>query len=296
MSLRWSTKLDGFSEYIKDILRYPLLDKHQEIILARQVQTWVSSEQPTPKQQKVGLRAYHKLINCNLRLVVSIAKRYTPHARRTEMFDIVQEGNMGLAHGIKKFDPERGYALSTYVYWWIRQSITRYLSCHDRMIRLPSHAVELLSKIRAWKPKFYMSHGRYPTLQELADFCKISPERLRDYLERSDDAVSLDRTMPGMDNDVSLLEGISNGEHPMDNLDMLLSADEVFSLLEHLTELDRQIVIGAYGLDGKEPRTFMQMSRDMSISRERVRQRCHRSLSRLRVLANQNLTVRWTNG
>ena len=151
--------MDGFSQYIKDILRYPLLTKDQEILLARQVQAWVSNENPTPKQVRLGQRAYHKLINCNLRLVVSIAKRYTPHARRTEIFDIVQEGNMGLAHGIKKFDPERGYALSTYAYWWIRQAITRYLSCHDRMIRLPSHAVEVLSKIRQWTPRFYFEHN-----------------------------------------------------------------------------------------------------------------------------------------
>ena len=101
--------MDGFSQYIKDILRYPLLNKQQEILLARQVGDWVNTENPTPKQVKVGQRAYHKLINCNLRLVVSIAKRYTPHARRTEMFDIVQEGNMGLAHGIKKFEIGRAH-------------------------------------------------------------------------------------------------------------------------------------------------------------------------------------------
>ena len=108
--------MDGFSQYLQDIVRYPLLSKEQEILLARQVQVWVTSENPTPKQIKTGERAYQKLINCNLRLVVSIAKRYTLRSKRTEMFDIVQEGNIGLAHGIKKFDPERGYALSTYVY------------------------------------------------------------------------------------------------------------------------------------------------------------------------------------
>ena len=244
--------MDGFSQYIQDILRYPLLSKQQEIMLARQVQDWVNSEAPTPRQVKVGERAYHKLINCNLRLVVSIAKRYTPHARRTELFDIVQEGNMGLAHGIKKFDPERGYALSTYVYWWIRQSITRYLSCNDRMIRLPSHAVELLSKIRAWKPKFFACHGRYPTLDELADYCKIKPERLRDYLERADDALSLDRVVNGTDNDVTLIEGITDGEHPMDRLHTLMSADEVMDLLSQLEETDRKLIEGVFGFDGSD--------------------------------------------
>jgi RNA polymerase sigma factor (sigma-70 family) len=280
--------VDGFSQYIKDILRYPLLSKQQEILLARQVREWVSTENPTPKQAKVGQRAYHKLINCNLRLVVSIAKRYTPHARRTEMFDIVQEGNMGLAHGIKKFDPERGYALSTYVYWWIRQSITRYLSCNDRMIRLPSHAVEMMSKLRAWKPKFYAAHGRYPTLEESAEHCKTNPDRLRDYLERSEDAMSLDRVINGTDGDVTLMDGITDGEHPMDKLDMLLSADEVFDMLEMLDETDRKIVIKAFGLDGKEPETYMKISRELGICRERIRQRCQRALNKMRVIANQN--------
>ena len=161
---------DGFTQYIKDIVRYPLLTKEQEILLSRQVQAWIGNEEATKKEIRVGRRAYEKLINCNLRLVVSIAKRYTPHARRSEMFDIVQEGNMGLAHGIKKFDPERGYALSTYVYWWIRQSITRFLSTHDRMIRLPSHAVEILGKLRHWKPVFEGERGRPPTLEECAEF------------------------------------------------------------------------------------------------------------------------------
>ena len=283
--------MDGFSQYIQDILRYPLLSKQQEIMLARQVQDWVNSEAPTPRQVKVGERAYHKLINCNLRLVVSIAKRYTPHARRTELFDIVQEGNMGLAHGIKKFDPERGYALSTYVYWWIRQSITRYLSCNDRMIRLPSHAVELLSKIRAWKPKFFACHGRYPTLDELADYCKIKPERLRDYLERADDALSLDRVVNGTDNDVTLIEGITDGEHPMDRLHTLMSADEVMDLLSQLEETDRKLIEGVFGFDGGEPKTYTRMAKELNISRERARQRCQRALARLRVIANRNPLV-----
>lgn len=283
--------MDGFSQYIQDILRYPLLSKQQEILLARQVQDWVNSENPTPRQKKMGERAYHKLINCNLRLVVSIAKRYTPHARRTELFDIVQEGNMGLAHGVKKFDPERGYALSTYVYWWIRQSITRYLSCNDRMIRLPSHAVELLSKIRAWKPKFFACHGRYPTLDELADYCKVKPERLRDYLERADDALSLDRVVNGTDNDVTLIEGITDGENPMDQLHMLMSADEVMDLLSQLEEIDRKIIEGVFGFGGGEPKTYTKMAKELGISRERARQRCQRALCRMRVVANRNPLV-----
>lgn len=279
--------MDGFSQYIKDIVRYPLLTKEQEIMLARQVQDWVNNPSATKRQERAGKRAYHKLINCNLRLVVSVAKRYTPHARRTEIFDIVQEGNMGLAHGIKKFDPERGYALSTYVYWWIRQSITRYLSCHDRMIRLPSHAVETLSKIRAWKPKFYLEFGRYPTIDECAEYCKVTPAKVRDYLERSDDCLSLDKVLNNTDGDVTLLDGITDGEHPMDQLDTLLNGDEAQELLFKLDDTDRAIIEGVFALNGGEPKTYTKISKELGVSRERARQRAQRALRKMRVMANQ---------
>ena len=277
--------MDGFSEYLKDIVRYPLLNKEQEILLARQIQVWVTSENPTEKQVKTGKRAYQKLINCNLRLVVSIAKRYTLRSRRTEMFDIVQEGNIGLAHGIKKFDPERGYALSTYVYWWIRQAISRYLSYHDRMIRIPSHAGEILMKLRQWAPQFELSHGRPPTLEESAEYCATSPKRLREYLERSEDCLSLDKVATGLDSDHTLLEIITDGEHPMEKLDTLFCSDTVDRLLMSLSPVDRTIVERVFAFDGGESQTYIKISKDLNMSRERVRQRYHRALRKLHVLA-----------
>ena len=277
--------MDGFSEYLKDIVRYPLLSKEQEILLARQIQVWVTAENPTEKQIKVGKRAYQKLINCNLRLVVSIAKRYTLRSRRTEMFDIVQEGNIGLAHGIKKFDPERGYALSTYVYWWIRQAISRYLSYNDRMIRIPSHAGEILMKLRQWAPQFELSHGRPPTLEESAEYCATSPKRLREYLERSEDCLSLDKPRTGLDSEHSLIEVITDGEHPMEKLDNLFCSDTVDRLLMSLSPVDRTIVERVFAFDGGEAQTYIKISKDLGISRERVRQRYHKALRKLHVLA-----------
>ena len=278
--------MDGFSQYLQDIVRYPLLSKEQEILLARQVQVWVASENPTPKQIKTGERAYQKLINCNLRLVVSIAKRYTLRSKRTEMFDIVQEGNIGLAHGIKKFDPERGYALSTYVYWWIRQSISRYLSHHDRMIRIPSHAGEILAKLRQWAPEFELAHGRPPTLEESAEYCDTSPKRLREYLERSEDCLSLDKPRTGLDSqEHSLIELISDGEHPMEKLDSLFCSDTVDRLLMSLTPVDRTIIERVFAFDGGEAQTYIKIAKDIGMSRERVRQRCHKALRKLHVLA-----------
>lgn len=277
--------MDGFSEYLKDIVRYPLLNKEQEILLARQVQVWVTSENPTEREIKTGKRAYQKLINCNLRLVVSIAKRYTVRSRRTEMFDIVQEGNIGLAHGIKKFDPERGYALSTYVYWWVRQSISRYLSYHDRMIRIPSHAGEILMKLRQWAPQFELSHGRPPTLDESAEYCATTPKRLREYLERSEDCLSLDKVATGLDSDHTLLEITTDGKHPMETLDNLFCSDTVDRLLMSLDPVDRTIVERVFAFDGGEAQTYIKISKDLNMSRERVRQRYHKALRKLYMLA-----------
>ena len=275
--------METFSRYLQEITRYPLLTKDQEIILARSIQIWLNSEKPTARQKRAGERAYRKLINCNLRLVVSIAKRYANRCRRTEMFDIVQEGNMGLAHGIKKFDPERGYALSTYVYWWIRQSITRYLSTHDRMIRLPSHAVEMMSKLRHWRPVFEGEHGRPPTIEECAEFCKTSPVRLKEYLDKSDDAISLDGFVRATDDDTSLMDVVTDGYDLFDDVQWGIDVEQVGEMLKILDDRERFIISGAFALQGGEPRTFQAMGKELGISRERTRNIYHRAVRRLRM-------------
>ena len=278
--------MDTFSRYLREIGRYPLLTKEQEILLARSLQTWLRAENPTLKEKRVGRRAYNKLINCNLRLVVSIAKRYSNRCRHTEMFDMVQEGNMGLAHGIKKFDPERGYALSTYVYWWIRQSITRYLSTHDRMIRLPSHAVEMMGKLRHWTPHFENTHGRPPTLEECAEFCKTNPVRLKEYLDKSHDAVSLDSYIRTSDEDVTLLDIVTDGYDLFDDVQWAIDVEQVSSLMEGLPDREKQVIIGAFALNGGEPKTFQAMGKELGISRERARNLYHKVMRLLRYKAN----------
>ena len=278
--------METFSRYLREIARYPLLTKDQEIILARSVQTWLHTEDPTKRQIRAGERAYQKLINCNLRLVVSIAKRYSNRCRRTEMFDIVQEGNMGLAHGIKKFDPERGYALSTYVYWWIRQSITRYLSTHDRMIRLPSHAVEMIGKLRHWRPEFQGTHGRLPTLEECAEYCKTTPHRVKEYLDRSDDAISLDGFVRAADDEITLMDSVSDGYDLFDDVQWGIDVEQVGALMRNLNDKEKYIVSGAFALEGGEPKTFQAMGRELGISRERARNIYHRAVRHMRVKAN----------
>ena len=276
---------DSFSQYLKEASRYPLLNKNQEILLARQVQIWLHDPDATPRQKKAGQRAYQKLINCNLRLVVSVAKRFSGRIKRSEMLDIVQEGNCGLAHGIKKFDPERGYALSTYVYWWIRQSVSRYLSCSDRVIRLPSHAVEMLSKIRAWSPLFLESHGRMPTLQECAEYCKTSPDRMRLYMDNAHDSISLDSRVSAMEGDQTLLDVVAGECDLMEDLELVVREDYIEQMLGKLDPVDRQLVIRHFGLHGHQPMTLAAMGKEVGVSRERSRQRLMRAMNKMRAMA-----------
>lgn len=275
--------MDTFNSYLRDIGRYPLLTKDQEIILARQVKAWIEGDNPSPQVVRRGQRAYQKLVNCNLRLVVSIAKRYTNKCKRTELSDLVQEGSMGLAHGVKKFDPERGYALSTYVYWWIRQSITRYLATHDRVIRLPSHAVELLTKLRNWTPMFQNTHGRKPTIEECADFCKISPNRLQEYIDRSNDAVSLDSRINSTDDDVMLIDSVSSDFNLFDEVSWGIDLEKVEGILCKLQPRERYVVECSFGLGTNPPMTFQAISKELGISRERTRNIFHSSVRKLRM-------------
>ena len=275
--------MESFSAYLRDIGRYPLLTKDQEIILARQVQDWIQGENPSPRVVKRGERAYQKLINCNLRLVVSIAKRYTNKCKRSELSDLVQEGTMGLAHGVKKFDPERGYALSTYVYWWIRQSITRYLATYDRVIRLPSHAVELLIKLRNWTPMFENTHGRKPTIQECAEFCKISAPRLQEYLDRSNDAISLDARVSSTEDDVLLIDSVSSDVDVFDDVSWGIDLEKVEGILCKLQPRERYVVECSLGLGTNPPMTFQAISKELGISRERTRNIFHGSVRKLRM-------------
>ena len=180
------------SDYLDTISRYPLLDKNQEIILGRRVQAWLNDPAPSHAVVRSGRRAQDKMIQCNLRLVVSVCKKYIRHNNKSELLDLIQEGTLGLTRGVQKFDPERGYALSTYVYWWIRQSVNRYRQQHERMIRLPGGGTDAIAKSRVFIYEFIARHGRRPTLEECADHCKITTRRMRDYLRQQDDCCSLD--------------------------------------------------------------------------------------------------------
>ena len=232
--------VDTTADYLAEIGRYPLLTKSQEIMLARQVAIWVADDNLTAKQRRIGRRAYEKLMNCNLRLVVSIAKKFRNRVGKAEMLDLIQEGNIGLSHGIKKFDPERGYALSTYVYWWIRQSISRYVSCSDRLIRLPSHAVEMMAKLRMWTPQFEQEFGRMPTLAECAEYCSTTPARMRMYMDNAHDSISLDAQVSATDGDSTLMYLVAGDVNLMDDLDIPTRSDTYKIALKNLYRQRKQ--------------------------------------------------------
>ena len=273
------------SDYLDTISRYPLLDKNQEIILGRRVQRWLNDPAPTPAVVRSGRRAQDKMIQCNLRLVVSVCKKYLRHNNKSELLDLIQEGTLGLTRGVQKFDPERGYALSTYVYWWIRQSVNRYRQQHERMIRLPGGGTDAIAKSRVFIYEFTARHGRRPTLQECADHCKITTRRMRDYLRQQDDCCSLDVRSNRGEGNALLDHQAADDEDMLDRIAFDLGAQFLGDQLAHLSDTERFVVEHHYGIGKDAPLSIAAVSRLKGFSRERARQIHERALVKLRVRA-----------
>ena len=273
------------STYLESISRYPLLDKHQEIILGRRVQAWLNDPAPSPAVVRSGRRAQDKMIQCNLRLVVSVCKKYIRHNNKSELLDLIQEGTIGLTRGVQKFDPERGYALSTYVYWWIRQSVNRYRQYHERMIRLPGGGTDAIAKSRVFIYKFTAEHGRRPTLDECAQHCKITPRRMRDYLRQQDDCCSLDVRSNRGEGNALLDHQAADDEDMLDRIAFDLGAQFLGDQLAVLSDTERFVVEHHYGIGKDAPLSIAAVSRLKGFSRERARQIHERALLKLRVHA-----------
>lgn len=273
----------SLSAYLEAIARYPLLDKNQEIILARRVQRWLNDPAPTPSVVRSGKRAQDKMVQCNLRLVVSVCKKYMNRVTRSELLDLIQEGTLGLTRGVQKYDPERGYALSTYVYWWIRQSISRYIQTHERLIRLPNGGVESLIKLRAWVLQFSLENKREPTVEECAKFCKITPARMRDYLNHSSDCASLDKLCPSGNGTLLDICNYEEEEDMLDRLAFTLGSQFVRDCLAVLSEKQFFVITNYYGVDTPQVNSFQEIGKALGVSRERVRQLHNEALLRLRI-------------
>jgi len=288
--------IDLVRSYLRDIGRVPLLSHEQEITLGRQVQdlmvlenleTELESdlgEKPDinyfaekagipsiqlKKKLKSGRRAKERMVAANLRLVVSVAKKYTK--RNMELLDLIQEGTIGLVRGVEKFDPTRGYKFSTYAYWWIRQGITRAIAEKSRSIRLPIHITEMLNKLKKGQRELSQELSRTPSLKELSEYVDLPENDVKDLMSRAGQPVSLE-TKIGDGEDTILLDLLSNEiDMPSEQIESDCMKGDLETLLEQLPELQNRVLRMRYGMDGDDPMSLTGIGRVLGISRDRVR-------------------------
>jgi RNA polymerase primary sigma factor len=283
----------GVAWFLNQAGRVPLLTHEEELLLGRAVQDWVAVREetsPTPAQKRtirIGRRAYDRMFNANLRLVVNVSKRYLVAVRTLELSDLIQEGSFGLARAIEKFDPARGYKFSTYAYWWIRQGVSRAISQQDRCIRLPINAIECLNKVRNWAPSFFAEHGRTPTFEECAEYCGVTPIVMRRYLMHTQGTTSLDATAHSGENATDLLDLIAGSDaSPMDVLELSDGITKVEEWMDGLTEKETAVITLLYGLDGEGSRCGREIGDALGCSRQNAQQIAARALNRMKLQAH----------
>ena len=283
---------DSIGYYLSSIGRVPLLTAAEEIELAHHVQNMKKMlEIPEIERSskhlrliKIGKRARDRMMSANLRLVVSVAKKYQNQG--LELLDLVQEGAIGLERAVDKFDPAMGYKFSTYAYWWIRQGMTRAIDNSARTIRLPIHISEKLSKMRRVSRELSQKSGRQPTRLEMATAMGIEQKDLEDLISQSAPCASLDAHARGEEDRSTLGELIPdpNGEEPMEGMDRTIQKEHLGTWLTQLNEREQKIMKLRFGLDGEEPLTLAEIGRQINVSRERVRQLEAKAILKLRVM------------
>jgi len=295
-SLRAGPKFsaDSIGWYLSTIGRVPLLTPAEEIELAHHVQAGkrlqeIAVAERTPQQRRqirMGHRARDRMMAANLRLVVSVAKKYQNQG--LELLDLVQEGAIGLERAVDKFDPAMGYKFSTYAYWWIRQGMTRAIDNSARTIRLPIHISEKLSKMRRVSRELSHRLGRQPNRLELSHALDMTPEELEDLMTQSAPCASLDAHARGEEDRSTLGELIAdpNSSEHFDSMDRHLQKEHLGGWLSQLNEREQQILKLRFGLEGSEPLTLAEIGRLINVSRERVRQLEAKAIMKLRLLSN----------
>ena len=291
---------DPVSWYLSTIGRIPLLTTAEEIELGNQVQAMQAFTEDGSKDFKVedlttqqrrmlriGRRAKERMMKANLRLVVSVAKKY--QGKGLELLDLIQEGSLGLERAVEKFDPTRGYKFSTYAFWWIRQSMTRAIACQSRTIRLPVHLSERLTTIR--KVSLDLAHklGAMPNRLEIAEEMDIGLEELDSLLRQALTTSSLDAPVNGEEGRSFLGDLIadSSAEEPLDIVEQRIHHEQLGRWLSHLSEQEQNVLRLRFGLEGNERHTLAEIGRMMEVSRERVRQVELKALRKLRNLSRR---------
>jgi RNA polymerase nonessential primary-like sigma factor len=305
-----SSKISGDSvrAYLRDIGRIPLLEHDEEILLGRQVQRLMQLEEmkkelslcndglaeamelpvkQIKKELRDGTKAKDKMVTANLRLVVSVAKKYTK--RNMELLDIIQEGTIGLVRGVEKFDPGRGYKFSTYAYWWIRQGITRAIAEKSRAIRLPIHITENLNKLKKAQRELSQINGRLPDVFELAAHLDLGVEDIKDLMCKARQPTSLEIKI-GENRDTALIDLLEDETQLPDTLlEQQFVKEDMRELIRDLPEMQAAVISMRYGIGEEmlEPMSMTAIGQVLNMSRDRVRTLEHKAVRSLREMSSK---------
>jgi RNA polymerase primary sigma factor len=286
---------DPVKDYLKQIGKVPLLNAEMEVELAKRIEAGLFSEEKLNKGGKIsakmldelewiredGRRAKNHLLEANLRLVVSLAKRYT--GRGMLFLDLIQEGNLGLIRAVEKFDYTKGYKFSTYATWWIRQAITRAMADQARTIRIPVHMVEVINKLARVQRQMLQDLGREPTPEELAKELDMTPEKVIEVQKYGREPISL-HTPLGEDGDSEFGDLIEDSEAivPADAVSFTLLQEQLHAVLDTLSEREAGVVSMRFGLTDGQPKTLDEIGKVYGVTRERIRQIESKTMSKLR--------------
>ena len=298
---------DSVRAYLRDIGRIPLLEHDEEILLGRKVQRLMQLKEikkelelstegladamdlpikQIRKEMRDGEKAKDKMVTANLRLVVSVAKKYTK--RNMELLDIIQEGTIGLVRGVEKFDPGRGYKFSTYAYWWIRQGITRAIAEKSRAIRLPIHVTENLNKLKKAQRELSQLNGYMPNVFQLSDHLGLTVDEIKDLMCKARQPTSLEIKI-GENRDTALIDLLEDETQlPETLLEQQYIKEDIRDLISDLPEMQAAVISMRYGIGDEmlEPMSMTAIGQVLNMSRDRVRTLEHKALKALRIESN----------